>query len=200
MSKENKEKNDSSEPAPTFLTPETSEENLVNFTICPNQDCLSPIEILSINQENNIIVFKCFKENKEFTISIKEYIEKIKDKRNIDEFKENCKEHKSNNICYCFDCKKHLCNECLKTMNHIYHKKTNIIEIKPIDKELNIVNGVIEEYKNKIKKLKDEKENKETEFKKLLKDEKEKEEKNLKKENKLNENKEKEEINKKNEE
>ena len=191
MSKEKKE-NDSSEPAPTFLTPETSEENLVNFTICPNQDCLSPIEILSINQDNNIIVFKCFKENKEFTISIKEYIEKIKDKRNIDEFKDNCKEHKSNNICYCFDCKKHLCNECLKTMNHIYHKndiiainndeikifnkylktitenKNNQIILSNLQKEIETKNNIILELEEKIKENKINNEKEKEELQKLL--------------------------------
>ena len=75
-----------------------------------------------------------------------------------------CKEHISckNNkfVSFCFDCNCHLCEECLKSRAHICHNKNNIIEIKPIKEELNIVEEVIKYYKNKIEKLKNEKINK----------------------------------------
>ena len=157
MSKEKKERYDSNEAPPATIG-ESPEEQLIKdyFSICP--ECSSSIEILSINENNNIIEFRCIKENKEYTMTIKEYINKIKEKeeKNIEELKDKCKIHNKNNECYCFDCNCHLCNECLKTRIHINHKKSNIIEIKPVDEELNIINKVVEDYKDKLKKLKEE--------------------------------------------
>ena len=42
----------------------------------------------------------------------------------------------------------HLCEECLKSRKHINHKKSNMIEIQPIKKELYIIDEVINDYKN----------------------------------------------------
>ena len=49
-------------------------DNIINeyFTICP--DCSSSIEILSINEQNNVIEFRCIKNNKNYIMSIKEKI------------------------------------------------------------------------------------------------------------------------------
>ena len=124
MSKEKKERYDSNEAPPATIG-ESPEEQLIKdyFSICP--ECSSSIEILSINENNNIIEFRCIKENKEYTMTIKEYINKIKEKeeKNIEDLKDKCKIHNKNNECYCFDCNCHLCNECLKTRIHINHKK-----------------------------------------------------------------------------
>ena len=162
MSEEKKLKHDSSDaPAPTL---QFSDKQSINdyFIICPHCSSSSSIEIISINEKNNTILFNCVKEKKNYIMPIKEYLKKIKDykQKNINELKDKCKTHINNNyICYCFDCNCHLCNECLKTRIHINHRKSNIIEIKPIKEELNIVDEVIKDYKNKLNVLDEEKKN-----------------------------------------
>ena len=127
-------------------------------------ECSSSIEILSINDNNNFIEFKCLNQNNchksqmRKTMPIEEYLEKIekyKQKKINDDI---CEIHKKRNkyICYCFDCNYHLCQECLKTRNHINHYKNSIIEIRPMEEELNIIKDVIEDYKSKIVNLKNE--------------------------------------------
>ena len=161
-------------------------------TICP--ECSSAIEILTINEENSIIEYRCIKENKNYIMSIKEYIEKINKCtiKNRDEVTDKCKDHNMKYICYCFDCNCHLCNECLKTRTHINHRKSNIIEIKPM--EIDIVKEVINDYRLKLENIKLEKKTKIMEIEKLLNNEKEREKKKLEKDNILNEEKENEEI------
>ena len=136
--------------------------------------CSSLTEILSINEDNNIIEFQCL--NKECndikTMPIKEYLEKI-EKNKIRYLNEDtCREHISckNNkyVSYCFNCNCHLCEECLKTRAHIFHNKTNIIEIKPIEEELEIIKEVLEYYEINIENLKNEKINKIKELDNLL--------------------------------
>jgi len=137
-------------------------EKLYNCT-----ECSSLIEILSIDEDKNIIEFKCLnKDCKDITKSmpIKEYFEKMEKYKKYNINEDTCKEHISckNNkyISYCFDCNCHLCEECLKARLHIYHNKNNIIEIKPIKEELSIIKEVIKHYKNNIEMLKCEKINK----------------------------------------
>ena len=146
-----KKENNSNDAPPA--TPNPDEELFENFTICP--ECSSSIKILKINDENNIIEYKCLKENKDYTMTIKEYLEKIKDKKDIkiEELKDRCKIHNNNYVSYCYDCKYHLCNECLKERTHINHKKTHMIEIQLIDKEKEVIEKVINNYKNEIEKL-----------------------------------------------
>ena len=174
------------------------ELNINGFTICP--ECLSAIEILNINkEENNTIEFRCIKEDKVCLMEIKEYLKNIDELKNkkIEEIKDKCQTHINKSyICYCFDCKCHLCNECLKTRIHINHRKSNIIEIQPREEEIEIIDEMIKDYDKKLKEVRIEKENKTKECKEKLEKEKRREEKKLKKENKSNENKEKEEINK----
>ena len=107
-------------------------------------ECLSMIEIIEINIDK--IKFKCLN-NKEHIkeIEIKEYLEKMKAK-NENKIKINddeCKYHNNKYISYCFDCKCHLCNECLKKREHINHYKNNIIEINPTEEEINIITELI---------------------------------------------------------
>ena len=162
--------------------------------MCPN--CLSVIEILTINEENSIIEYRCIKENKNYIMSIKEYIEKTNKCKikNMDEVVDKCKDHNMKYICYCFDCNCHLCNECLKTRTHINHRKSNIIEIKPMEEEIDIVKEVINDYRLKLENIKIEKKNKTMEIEKLLNNEKEREKKKLEKDNILNKEKENEEL------
>ena len=169
---------------------ETIEEILYNCTDCP-----SSIELISL--ENDTIEFKCIKENKIIKLPIQEeYLEKMK-KFNLNEINnEKCVIHKSKYISYCLDCNCHLCKECLKSRNHINHKKNHLIEIQPTNEELNIFKEVIEHYKKKFENLWYENENIKQELKKELKDNKniikEKKEKNIK----ANKNNEKNEIKK----
>ena len=191
-----KEENNSSE-APLCKSKYIANEELINeyLTICP--ECSSLIEILSINEDNNIIEYKCLKEDKIYIKSIKEYLEKIKEnkQKNINELKDLCKNHKEQKyVCYCFDCKCHLCDECLKKRNHINHRKSNIIEIKPMEEELDIIEEVIKDYELRLENIKLEKMNKTKEYEESLNKEKKNEKNKLEKVIKNNQQKEENEL------
>ena len=139
------------------LAPETEEEELINkiFAVCPN--CSSAIEILSINNVNNSIEYNCLKEKKNFSMKIKEYLDKLKEKKenNKDEIKDKCKIHKNKEyISYCLNCNVNLCKECLKKGIHINHKKIINIEVKPTEEELHLIEDIIEKKKKKNRKFK----------------------------------------------
>ena len=146
-------------------------------------DCSSFIEILSINEENNIIEFKCLNKEKNHEkkiISIKEYLSKMENYRQKN-IGDRCKEHKNKKyVSYCCDCNIHLCEDCLKTRFHINHNKNNIIEIKPIKEELFIIEETIKDYNKKIENLRVEKINKEKEIVNNIKKKKENENKRIK--------------------
>ena len=128
---------------------------------CP--ECSSLIEIKSINEKDNILEYKCLNCNKNQTkkINIKTFLEKMKKKAGNKINHDSCQIHNNNKfISYCFDCNCHLCIECLKLREHLYHNKNNIIEIQPIQEELNIIEDIISYYKNKIDSLEEEKSNK----------------------------------------
>ena len=127
-------------------------------------ECPSSIEIFFINDNNNFIEFKCLNQYNSHkyqirkTMSIEEYLEKMEKYKQKKINEDICEIHKKRNkyIGYCFDCNYHLCQDCLKTRNHINHYKNSIIEIKPMEEELNIIKDVIEDYKSKVINLKDE--------------------------------------------
>ena len=142
------------------ITPEICNSNL-NYCC---SECSSLIEILSINEKNNIIEFKCLnKENNHGikVMQISDYLSKMEKYQKNEINRDSCKEHSSNidnnYIDFCFDCNRHLCKYCLKTRTHINHFKNNIIEIQPIKEELNIIDGIIKDYNIKIENLKTEK-------------------------------------------
>ena len=123
-------------------TRELSEQIILNEINYNCTECSSPIEIFSINEIEFTLEFKCINNNHKAKMPIKEYIDKMKDFNDKNNNKDICiiKDHNQNIFeCYCFDCKKHLCKECLKTRNHIGHNKTNIIEIQPNHKEIKIM-------------------------------------------------------------
>ena len=138
-----------------FATPQPEIELSNIYFNCT--ECSSKIEILSINEENNTIEFKCLNKEHQKIMLIKEYLSKMnKNKqKKINEYR--CKEHllsKNNKfVSFCFDCNRNLCQECLKSRAHINHNKNNIIEIKPIKEELNIIEEIIKDYKTKIENL-----------------------------------------------
>ena len=129
-----------------------------DLNICCNCTvCLSLIEIISINEKDNIIEFKCSntKDNhsKEvIKMPIKEYLEKIKKNKNknIDTI---CSIHKKDFVFYCFNCSKHLCKNCIKSKQHANHDKQCIYEIEPNDDDLDIIKRKIEKYNLNIKNL-----------------------------------------------
>ena len=177
----NKIKNNSSDA----LTTKENYDTMYNCT-----ECSSLIEILLINEDKNIIKFKCINKNcgakKEMPIN--EYFEKMEKHKQRLVNEDICREHNSNKyVSYCFDCNCHLCEECLKTGEHIGHNKNNIIEIKPIKEELNIIDEVIKDYKINIEKLKNEKINRIKELENSLNANKIKEDIKLKNKIELNE-------------
>ena len=111
-------------------------------------ECRSLIEILSFS--DNIIEFKCIKENHKVKMPINEYLAKMKKFNNIHTNSDVCKIHEKKYIVFCFNCNYHLCQDCLKSRNHINHNKNNIIEIQPVKEEINKIETMIEDYQKKI--------------------------------------------------
>ena len=182
MSKINMNKivdHNSNEALPPTPQPEIEISDIYyNCTECP-----SFIEVLSINEDNNIIEFKCLdKENhhEKKALSIKEYLSKM-EKYKQKNIEDKCKKHKHKKyISYCFDCNLHLCEDCLKSRFHINHSKNNIIEIKPIKEELCILEEIIKYYNKEIENLRKQKMNKEKELNNELKNRKEKQNNRIK--------------------
>ena len=152
--------------------PETEELSNIyyNCTKCP-----SLIEIISINEKNNIMEFKCINKNNvhdkgNITIPIKDYLGLMSKYKN-ENFKDLCELHKNNNyVCYCYECERQLCNACLKTKIHKSHKKIIFSELQPDDEELKIVEKKLEEFEKTIKKYEIKKYNKTVELNRLNND------------------------------
>ena len=145
-------------PTPTPTTTSTPGfENKVLKEIYYNcTECNALIEILSIDEKENTIEFLCSNQHKKL-MPIKEFLDKMMDNDNVDINKDICQIHKNQYMSFCFDCKKHLCKDCLKTRDHIYHNKNNIIEIQPIKTELEIIKKIVKYYDDKLEKLKNKK-------------------------------------------
>ena len=119
-------------------------------------ECKSPIEILTLNEVESTIEFKCINNNHKIKMPIGEYIDKMKkyNDKNI-----NCdvcsnKDHGHNNYeYYCLDCNQHLCKECLSFRTHKDHNKKIILEVKPNKNELNIIENIIKYYEDEYDKL-----------------------------------------------
>ena len=114
-------------------------------------------------KKSNEIEFKCHEHH--LKMDIGEYIEKMKQYRDKNINSETCDKHNNKYFSYCFDCNKHLCEECVKIENHIYHYKLYLLEIKPDIKIVNKIEDKINKNKTKIKQLNDEKIKKENKLK-----------------------------------
>ena len=112
-------------------------------------ECNSPIEILSINEKEYSIEFRCINNNHKLKMTIKEFIDKMKFYNNKNINNDTCKTHNTNFERYCKNCKKHLCRECLISSDHIGHNIYNISEYQPSKTELNIIENIIKYYKKK---------------------------------------------------
>ena len=120
-------------------------------------ECSSSIEILSINENESNIEFKCIKNNHQRKMSIKDYIDKMKDYNDNEINNDNCHLHNNKYESYCLDCNIHLCKKCLQSRDHVNHTKNNIIEIQPNKKEIDIIQNIIQYYEEKIENLEKEK-------------------------------------------
>ena len=152
---------------------ESSEQLQLNEIYYNCTECSSSIEILSINEIESTIEFRCINNNHKGKVQLRDYIEKMKDFTNKNTNNDICilKNHNKNKYeCYCLDCNIHLCKECLKSRKHISHNKTNIIEIQPNQRELNIIENIIKFYEDKIDELEKEKIKKTKEINEKLKE------------------------------
>ena len=141
------------EPPVAVPTPMMENDNI--FYCCT--ECSSSIEILSINKDMNLIEFKCLNKahNDVKKMKINEYFEKMEKYKKSNINQDICINHSYKKyVGYCFDCNKHLCEECLVEREHINHYKNYLLEIKPIKEELDIINEIIKDYKVKIENLK----------------------------------------------
>ena len=110
--------------------------------ICP--DCIS--KHLEMNDKNHPDL------NKEYII-----------KNNEKDIK--CLLHpKEKNLSFCLECNTHICKECMKKKKHMYHTKISIIEVLITDEIKNILNNIINIYRERITQLDNEKEKKKTEL------------------------------------
>ena len=114
---------------------------------CP--ECCSLIDIISINENNNTLEFKCTQNHKE-SMPIKEFLKKMDNNRNIKINKNSCEIHEKEYINFCFNCNKHLCSECLKTRKHLNHYKNNILEIEPNNTEIKALNEIKIYFETKL--------------------------------------------------
>ena len=105
-------------------TEETSNEIQLNEMLYNCCECSSPIEIFSLDVKNYYwIDFYCRNKDHYIGMHIKDYIDKMKKYNNKNVNNDICDIHNNKYDCFCFDCYKHLCKECLKSRDHINHKK-----------------------------------------------------------------------------
>ena len=108
------------------------------------------MEIVSLEEDN--IELKC-NNNQYKKIKVKDYLDKMAQFNNNDLNKNICDLHKEKFSVFCFECKKHLCQECLKLGEHSYHYKINLIEITPNEQKLTKIKNKIQNNKLKLKEL-----------------------------------------------
>ena len=147
-------------PTPTQTPITYGESKILNEVYYNCTECNSLIEILSINEKDNTIEFKCSNNKDNYhqkSMSIKEFLNKMTNNTNNNVNKDLCEVHKNKYMSFCFNCNKHLCKECLKTREHIYHNKNNVIEIQPINSELKAIKDIIHYYDDKLENMKSKK-------------------------------------------
>jgi hypothetical protein len=118
---------------------------------CPY--CTNLPEILSYNEGNGMIKFKC-KKHGEDSLDMEEYIDNMKKFVSTSELytKNKCSKHKNESFShYCFTCQENLCPNCLKEFekNHENHIKYNIESLRPNNNEILLIKNKIGIYLQK---------------------------------------------------
>ena len=128
--------------------------------------CTNLPEILSYNEGNGMIKFKC-KKHGENSLDIQEYLENMQKYASISELnsKNKCSQHNNESyIYYCLTCGESLCQKCIKDFQkqHENHIKYNIENLRPTNNEILLIKNKIgiylqkkNEYMKKIKNLDD---------------------------------------------
>ena len=127
------------------------EENLVYLSDSPElqskniyyncSECSSAIQILFVDEKE--IEFRCSNNDHHIKMKINEYLEKMKSYKTSKINDEICHLHNKEYYCYCFDCNKHLCKECINLRKHNFHYKIFFFEIIPDTKILNEIEKII---------------------------------------------------------
>ena len=94
-------------------TSDTSEQS-INEIYYNCTECSSPIEILSIDENECTIEFQCINNNHKKKMLINEYLSEMKKFNNNEINIDICITHNLKYECYCLDCNVHLCKECLQ--------------------------------------------------------------------------------------
>ena len=131
-------------------------------------ECSSLIEILSIDEDENCLSFKCTNGHDMDKMKIKDYLDKMQKYLDNKNLKDICEKHNKKYKCYCFTCNYHLCIDCAKAKLHKKHNKENIYDIQPDEEDIDIIKDRIEYYKNEMEKIKKEKEKRMKEIKNEL--------------------------------
>ena len=176
----NRESNDMDEAPP-------SELNKIGYKC---SECSSSIEILSLNE--NEIQLKCSNNQHEIKMKIRDYLNKIRNNKDIKLNDQICDKHKQKYLFYCFECNNHLCEEC--SGEHSYHYKMYLKNIIPNNESITKIRKIIKKNKLKEKNLNKTKEETEHLLNVVLKNSKEKIDKINKDKNKNNDENEIEEI------
>ena len=118
---------------------------------CPY--CTNLPEILSYNEGNGMIKFKC-KKHGEKSLDLQEYLENMRKYVSISELntKNKCSQHKNEPyVYYCFTCEENLCQKCIKELEkqHENHIKYNIESLRPNNNEILLVKNKINIYLEK---------------------------------------------------
>ena len=183
--------------APSFKS-----EFIKQYSFDSTESSSSSIEIISIDENKGSIEFKYLEENpdEKKNMTLKDFFEKKDVYCKKAKKEDKCTKHSLDSFCdnnyisYCFDCKIHLCKECLKSRIHINHKKNYLIEIQPTQEELILFDEVAQDYAVCIENLKQEKKNTIEGLKRSLEISKNEENNKLKKKIKINKYKEKKEL------
>ena len=127
------------------------------YLMCPS--CFNPAYLVTMDEKINILTLKCLNSNcdKEISIGIKKYLEKIENKKGI-HFKDECPSHPKNEFySFCFDSYKHLCKICHEDEDNREYAKG---EIEIDSKLMGCFEKIIKNYKalnpmiSSIKKIK----------------------------------------------
>ena len=149
-------------------TPQPPEQSQLNEIYYNCTECSSPIEIITINETESSIEFKCINHNHKIKMLIIDYINEMKKYNDKNINNDHCNIHNKDYECYCLDCKINLCKDCLRSRKHINHSKNNILEIQPSEKEIKMMKNIIYYYDDEIVNLENEKKSKETELSRIV--------------------------------